>query len=182
MGRRENNSTLKPFSLIHFTVSTYSLGKPSAGLPPTRMLSRNFWCSPTLSSPLLLRTRHPCRGVMRPVLASGLWEEVMCCSFPCLSDPETEVTQEAAWTPSFHTEDSCPGESPGLTADFCCVETVQCGAYLLLQNNLALLTDTHLENHVLVQGVPESLDRSLDSTRPQFPHVCGEARGLFSSY
>ena len=55
------------------------------------------------------------------------------------------------------------------------VETLQCGAHLLLQHNLAWLTDTDLENRILVQGISETSDRSLDSSRPQFPYVCSEA-------
>ena len=61
------------------------------------------------------------------------------------------------------------------------VETLQCGAHLLLQHNLAWLTDTDLENRILVQGISETSDRSLDSSRPQFPYVCSEASRLFSS-
>lgn len=82
---------------------------------------------------------------------------------------------------SCHMEGSCPGESPGLTGDSCCVETLQCGAHLLLQHILALLTDTDMESHIVVPGMPEALDRSLDSSGPRFPCVCGEAKGLSSS-
>ena len=74
-----------------------------------------------------------------------------------------------------------PGSLLLCKTNFRYVETLRCGAHLLLQHNLAWLTDADLENRILVQGISENLDRSLDFSRPQFPHVCSEASRLFAS-
>ena len=74
---------------------------------------------------------------------------------------------EAALIPGrFRLEGNCPGERLGLGAELavcktncCCVETLCCGARLLLQHNLAWLTLTDWESHVLVQGMPTDLRR-----------------------